>query len=351
MWIKKGRTFHRFVVFLLTLLAYVYFICLYGWVIWHTIFGDHWGWLFLLNSLAVYLFLPLPGVLLIGLWMRRREIWLGSGVTLALGVYLYGGLFLPKLPPAQADGKTLTIMTYNSLGFNEQPEAVVAAIRAARADVVALQELNPAVAEAIQRQLTSKYPYQTLKPQPGITGLGVISRYPLHPIGQTLPGAWIGPPQILTMNFEGTVVTLINFHSVSVNFEGWDFRAKVEQAARERERQAQTLAHVAAVQPGPLIVLGDFNASEQSTAYRLVTSVLTDAWREAGYGLGHTFPGADSPGSARPVIAGIPVPMWLVRIDYIFYSNHWQAASAWLGPWDGVSDHRPVVARLILVDR
>jgi endonuclease/exonuclease/phosphatase (EEP) superfamily protein YafD len=335
---------------LLTLLVYIYFICLYGWISWHTFFGDRWGWLFLLNSLAVYLFLPLPGVLLIGLWLRRGEIWLGSGVALVLGAYLYGGLFLPKLPPAQAGGKTLTVMSYNILGFNEQSEAVVAAIRVARADVVALQELNPAVAEAIQQTLTSEYPYQALQPQPGITGLGVISRYPLHPTGQTLPGAWIGPPQILTLSFEDTAVTLINFHSVSVNFEGWGSGPKVERAVRERERQAQTLAHLAAVQPGPLIVLGDFNTSEQSTAYRLATKVLTDAWREAGYGLGHTFPGAVSPGSARPVIAGIPVPMWLVRIDYVFHSDQWQAASAWLGPWDGVSDHRPVVARLTLVE-
>jgi endonuclease/exonuclease/phosphatase (EEP) superfamily protein YafD len=38
-----------------------------------------------------------------------------------------------------------------------------------------------------------------------------------------------------------------------------------------------------------------------------------------------------------------------VRIDYVFYSSHWRAAAARLGPWDGGSDHRPVVAELALL--
>jgi hypothetical protein len=40
--------------------------------------------------------------------------------------------------------------------------------------------------------------------------------------------------------------------------------------------------------------------------------------------------------------------MWVLRIDYIFHSRHWQARSARIGPWDGVSDHRPVIATLVL---
>jgi endonuclease/exonuclease/phosphatase family metal-dependent hydrolase len=117
---------------------------------------------------------------------------------------------------------------------------------------------------------------------------------------------------------------------------------------RERERQARTIAAFAAAHPIPLIVLGDFNAGDLSSAYGIVTRTLRDAWREAGWGAGNTFPGADSPGSSRRIVAGIPAPMWLVRIDYVFHSDHWRAVSAWIGPWDGFSDHRPVAARLAL---
>jgi hypothetical protein len=73
---------------------------------------------------------------------------------------------------------------------------------------------------------------------------------------------------------------------------------------------------------------------------------LHDAWREEGFGLGHTFPGSDIPGSSRPNFGSWYVPQWLARIDYIFYSTHWEALEARLARVDGVSDHRGVVAIL-----
>jgi endonuclease/exonuclease/phosphatase (EEP) superfamily protein YafD len=48
------------------------------------------------------------------------------------------------------------------------------------------------------------------------------------------------------------------------------------------------------------------------------------------------------------MVAGHPIPMWVARIDYIFYSNNLEAIEARLGVWDGVSDHRPVIAVLEL---
>jgi endonuclease/exonuclease/phosphatase (EEP) superfamily protein YafD len=127
---------------------------------------------------------------------------------------------------------------------------------------------------------------------------------------------------------------------------------QLEWTVRERERQARSIADYAAAQSEPLIVLGDFNAGDLSTAYKiLLQGGLRDAWREAGWGTGHTFPGVDAPGSSRRIIAGIPAPMWMVRIDYVFLSTHWQVVSSSIGPWDGFSDHRPVVARLVLHER
>jgi vancomycin resistance protein VanJ len=327
-------------------LARVYFTVLFTWAILHTLFGDRWWWLFLPNSFAVYLFLPLPAILVIALLVRRRETWLGFGVALALGAYLFGGLFLPKFYQAHASDPTLTVMTYNLLGFNGNREGIVAALRASNADVITLQEINPPVAESIRRDLAREYPYQALDPQFGVEGLGVISRYPLRPAGQILPGAeWVGTPQALDLDWNGTKVVLLHFHPFPTNLNG---AANMEWSVHMREQQVRVVADFVAAHPEPLIAPVDFNANDQSRAYAMVVPVLVDSWREAGWGLGHTFPGAASYGSSRPVIAGIPVPMWLTRIDYVFHSRHWRATSAWIGPWDGVSDHRPVVARLAL---
>jgi endonuclease/exonuclease/phosphatase (EEP) superfamily protein YafD len=75
---------------------------------------------------------------------------------------------------------------------------------------------------------------------------------------------------------------------------------------------------------------------------------MHDAWRGAGFGLGHTFPGKPTPdvGGSRPVFLGIPVPMWLVRIDHIFHSDSFVTIDAQVGPNDAGSDHRAVVATL-----
>jgi endonuclease/exonuclease/phosphatase (EEP) superfamily protein YafD len=94
-------------------------------------------------------------------------------------------------------------------------------------------------------------------------------------------------------------------------------------------------------------VAGDLNATGLSTAHRIITRELHDAWEARGQGLGHTFPGAASPRGSRPRLFGIPVPMWLVRIDYVFFSDHFTALSVEIGPWDGASDHRPVIADLV----
>ena len=111
---------------------------------------------------------------------------------------------------------------------------------------------------------------------------------------------------------------------------------------------ARAIVKFAAAHSEPLIVATDLNAGDQTMAYAIVTGALADTWREAGWGFGHTFPGGTSPGLVGLFTGGVPIPMWLVRIDYVFHSRHWRAVSARVGPWDGVSDHRPVVAQLTL---
>jgi len=323
--------------------AHVYLAGMLGWGVTRLVWGDRWWWLFLMNTFGVYLFLLLPLVAGLAWIARRRELWLGCGFAVVMGMMYYGGLFLPKSSPVQASSPTLSVQTFNMLGFNEHPEGVVAALRAGDADLVAIQELNPATAIAIEQDLRDLYPYQELDPQEGVTGMGVLSRYPLSPTGEILPGQWVGAPQILSLDFEGRSITILHFHPFPTLLGA---PRQIELSARAREEQVRTVLDFIAHHPGPVIAPVDFNAGDQGRAYALLTEVLRDAWREAGWGMGHTFPGAVSPGSSRPVIAGIPVPSWLVRIDYIFYSEDFRALDARIGPWDGVSDHRSVLATL-----
>jgi endonuclease/exonuclease/phosphatase (EEP) superfamily protein YafD len=205
--------------------------------------------------------------------------------------------------------------------------------------VIGLQELSAGAAEAIQRDLVRQYPYQVLDPQPSVFGMGAISRYPLDQIDQALPGRWVGRPQVLRLDVGGRPVTLLNVHAIPL-FSGPDFN----QTVREREAQAHTIATFAASNPGRLVVTGDFNTTDLSYAYRVITGALADSWREAGWGFGGTFPGGYASIGGR----GLLVPSWVTRIDYVFHSRDLVALSSRIGPWDGYSDHRPVIATLAL---
>lgn len=336
----------------LVTLARVYFTLLFGWKILHAFFGDRWAALFLLNTFSAYLFLPLPIICLIAWKTRRREVWFGSAITFIIAVILYGNLFTPKFA-LNTSSTPLSVMTYNMLGYNTaRPEVVIKTIRQANADVVAIQELNPEAAELIHHELVHEYPYQILDPQAGVIGAGVISRFPLRDTGETLPGEWIGVPQILSLDWNGSAVTLLHVHMHPTYVSPITLIVApeiAEQSIRRREEQSRRIVAFVNAQPAlPLIVTGDFNLTDQHTGYQLLTTVLRDAWHQAGWGLGHTFPSNNLNARHTPNIAGMYPMMWLVRIDYIFHSPHWRAISAETGPWDGFSDHRPVIVNLIL---
>jgi len=326
-------------------MAYVYVAGLLVWATLRTLVGDRYWWTFLLNAFALYLFAPLPAVVLAVLLARSRSGSVLAATVVALWADRYAGLFLAKERACGSDEHGLTVMTMNVLFHNRCPEQVVAAICASDADVIGIQELNPAIARAIARDLARDYPYQVLAPHENSpAGMGTISRYPLHPTADALPGEWLGAPQVLSLTWQGRQVTVLNLHPVSSTADA----AMTPRQSRERARAAHALVRFARECSTPLIITTDFNVGDQNTPYAIVTQELGDAWRAVGWGLGHTFPGALSSGSSRPVIRGIAVPKWLLRIDYVFYSRDWRACWARIGPWDAVSDHRPVLTHLVL---
>ncbi|MGD9091531.1 MAG: endonuclease/exonuclease/phosphatase family protein [Anaerolineales bacterium] len=327
-----------------TAAIWVYFTILFGWLAAYLISGDRFGSLSVVNLLAVYLFFPLVGVFVAALFLRRWEIWAGVILGAIAFLWFWGKLFIPSPSPAAAGGETLTVMTYNVLGWHTQTAPQLDTIRVENADVVLLQEVNPGLASALKTELGKEYPYQILDPAEGVTGMGVISKYPIQLTEDELPLDWIGVPQVLEMDWKGTGVSLVNFHMQS-STPGTVRRISLDN--RRRQAQAQVLAGLAN-SAEPLIVAGDANATPLSDAYRVISSKLTDSWVDSGSGLGHTFPGSDIPGSSRPRLGPFAVPRWLMRIDYIFHSSHWSTVDAHTAPFDGVSDHRGVVAELKL---
>jgi endonuclease/exonuclease/phosphatase (EEP) superfamily protein YafD len=324
-----------------TMFVTLYLAGILSWLLVQQLAGDRTWWLFLFNAVGLYLFFPLPLAVTFTLWRRRWPLAGGSLAAVAVFAWFWGGLFWPNGEEAP-EGPVLTVMTYNLLGFNMDGEGVVAALLQSDADIIGLSELSPPVAAAIERELRHEYPYQALDPRDGVTGSGVLSRLPfkavdapeLHDVG------WISPPTVIELEFDGQAVLFVRVHLSS---GAPQFQA--------RERQARLLSDYAAAQDRPVIIAGDFNTTDRNDSYAILTEHLYDAWEKAGTGLGNTFPGASkdvTPGSSRPDAFGISLPKWLIRIDYVFCTYHWQAVDARIGPWDGRSDHRPVIAEVVL---
>jgi endonuclease/exonuclease/phosphatase (EEP) superfamily protein YafD len=329
-------------------LCWVYFTILFGWLIINLIFREDRGYLDIVNNLAVYLFFPLPLIALITGITRRRELIGGTILAFIAFIGYWGNLFIPSLNPPRGGNPhaPLTVMTYNVLGLHDYVNPVIDVIRTEDADVVCLQEVNSALAVALQSELATEYPYQNLDPQEGVNGMGTLSRLPFKVVETEFPLVWVGTPQILELDFEGVPVILVNFHAHPYSFGS---RSNYLAFQEHRQKQSSVLLSFSKEIDQPLIMAGDTNDTSLSGTYHTVTSgPMVDVWQEAGFGLGHTFPGSDIPGSSRWKIGPWYVPQWLTRIDYIFVSPHWEVISARVAQFDGVSDHRGVVAELVL---
>ena len=325
-------------------LIWVYFTGLFGWVVSYLLFKDA-GYLFIINSIALYLFFALPLIGIFALIFKRPRIWGGIGLGVLVFIVIWGGFFLPK-PNLPEPEKSITVMTYNVLGYRPDAQASIDVIRAEDVDIVLLQEVNPTLAKAYKKQLKEQYPYQILDPQEAVFGMGVLSKYPIQLLDDRLDMGWVGVPQILKVDWGENEFILVNFH---MNVVSTRSRTTINDFTSYRNLQAIVLMEYAKQTDLPLVVAGDANTVFLSEVYEIITAELIDTWVEAGFGLGHTFPGSDIPGSSRPRFGSLYVPKWLVRIDYVFVSDDWGVASAMLAEFDGVSDHRGVIAELFLV--
>jgi vancomycin resistance protein VanJ len=297
-------------------------------------------WMTVSDIFAIYLFLPLPAMLVGAMLVRSVPLRLASGLMLALFLGEFGARLLP--PPAPvAEGRPLRVLTLNHLYSNQRAAEVVAAIRAQDADIVALQELSSTVARAIDRDLADRYPYRYLAPSPKAYGLGVLSRYPMVEQQVRFPL----PAQLLVADIEGAPVSVLNVHlpSPQVRFSYGDGRVPLPSSYndRRRERAAPELLRIIDAIDGPLVALGDFNTSEREPLYGEIAARLEDAYRQTSWGIGATFPRPQ-----RPAILRAMPP--LVRIDYIWTRGQIAPARTWLNCEVPGADHCMLVADLRL---
>lgn len=271
----------------------------------------------------------IPGLGLAAVAGRR---WLAVALalpTLFIGL-AFAPLFLPKPNTALAGQEAFKVMSYNIWGWNQEPEAMVKLIRREQPDILLLQEVTPRLARILSSELTDLYPDGQLHiAYESNIGQAILSRYPLTPVEGSFKKGRI---QKVLVDTPDGVIAVWNTHPIHP--VPWS----------QQYRQISALVEDIAATDQPLIVGGDFNTTDQSETYRLIDQYLHNAHWEAGWGFGFSFPSTD-----RPLRGKLPLPA-LVRIDHIFYSDHFFAHSARTLSDAGGSDHLPVVAELSRVN-
>ena len=220
----------------------------------------------------------------------------------------------------------LRVVSANMLLDNDDVLGFVADLQRLQPDVLLLQEITPwNLAELKGSGLLDAYPHQVLDPREGVHGSVIASRLPLRDGDAFYVTGWpMTEAQVITA---AGPVRVINVHAVAP-------------LATERiglwEEQLAELAQLRAPIGGHLIMAGDFNATQQNTAFAdLLDEDLRDAYVQAGRGLGNTWP------SDRKLVPP------LMRIDHLLLSEGVRVTKIRTAQTRG-SDHKALIADLAL---
>ncbi|GIF03003.1 endonuclease/exonuclease/phosphatase family protein [Actinoplanes siamensis] len=270
------------------------------------------------------------GVVILAVLALALRRW-AAGIVAALAAVALVACVLPRaLPdpgPGPSTGVRLPVMTANLLFGGADAARIVRLVREYDVAVLAVQEFSPdAETRLAAAGLGDLLPYRSLAAEPGASGSGLYSRFPLAEPGAKRNGGGflqtygtIQPPGAVPVVVE-SVHPLAP--SAPDTFAGWraDLAAEPGSDGGNPRR----------------ILLGDFNSTLDHAALRqLVSRGYRDAAAAAGKGLIGTWGPYD----------GDPIPP--VIIDHVLVDEQIGVRDVSVHPVKD-SDHRSVIAELIL---
>lgn len=292
--------------------------------------GDSFQLIRVISYITPWLLIIFFPILVTAIFKRRKWLSLATAGSILLIIFSFAPLFFPKHPtPPSSNGLAVKIMSYNLHGI-ENIDGILKVIHQEKPDILLLQEYSPAFASPTFHGLDDLYPVLYSELDSKGFGQAVYSRYPLTKIREEFDR---GRAQKLLVETPEGSIKIWNIHPIP------PFLVPPE----EFDAQVSALAEDISQAKGRLIVAGDLNATDQSGAYRKIAQYLTDAYREAGWGFGFSYP-------APPYTfmdSGLQVgPIW--RIDHIFLSQEFIPINVYISKDAGGSDHFPIVAQLLM---
>ncbi|MDN0200452.1 endonuclease/exonuclease/phosphatase family protein [Streptomyces sp. S.PNR 29] len=270
----------------------------------------------------------LPWLLLptgVGLLLTLLARWWAGAVwgiavlgLLAWFIEPYGKAGEPSGSPV-AEMRVLT----SNVEFGQGTGALIAAVRHEKPDIVFVQECEYSCDAALKRALADTYPHRRAVEGGGSEGSVILSRFPLRgtagvPGTMGMPGA--------TADVRGHTVRLQLAHPMP---------PLPGQTGLWRAELGALRAYAAGDTTTPTVLAGDFNASQDHSAFRRILDTgLRDAARLTGADRTATWPSRTAPSFGA-------------QIDHVLVSEDFSARSArFLDLAD--TDHRALVVDLTL---
>ncbi|WP_165250129.1 endonuclease/exonuclease/phosphatase family protein [Paludisphaera soli] len=265
--------------------------------------------------------------------VRPRRAWRRAailGLVLLLDSAAIVVLYLPVRDALDPGSKQtpIRLLQFNTWPKNPRDHEVLALVRSERADVVSLQETSHSLREAVGRELSDLYDILSAdsemllirRDEPGIR----MRDHDRHP----LPGGL----QAISAGLEigGREVSVLSLHAM----------APVGLArAAIRDAQFEWVARWRRAQPGPVIVLGDLNATPWSSPFGRLLREGGRIDSTRGFGVQPTWRTSYGPLSG-PLAWPVQIP-----IDHCLHSAGFVTLDRKTGPACG-SNHFPLLVTL-----
>ncbi|MCY2931596.1 MAG: endonuclease/exonuclease/phosphatase family protein [Planctomycetota bacterium] len=249
----------------------------------------------------------------------------------SLAALMRGGGCAPTRAFEEPSGPHFSLLTYNVNYGGPGADQTIDAIARAGADVVCLQETNPAWEEWLRAKLSQTYPHMAFLHSPAAGGLAVLSRAPIAEVERVPPSAGWFPAWILRVQTAAGPVQVVNVHlRPSLSEEGKVTLGALIGTKAVRLREAEALWPRLA--PGePTILAGDLNEGNDGGAI---------AWL-ADRGLTDALPEFDR--HSPTWRWSTPLLTLHARFDHVLYNDRLHCLRAQVLN-QGASDHFPVIS-------
>lgn len=346
---QKLNVFQRAMLILADMYGFYISFLLIFWMI----SGERFFFVNIFVSLMPGIFYPIPVILLIALWLRSRRTVAFVIAPIIAFLILYLPVFLPRTMPV-TEGTEIFLLTYNLRASNSNTEALDAILADADADIVSLQEVSFEIADYVENQWIDGYPYQIrftvedespdyenelflfISDVSQYAGRMILSRYPI--VDSEIVPSSVGTTLYVRaeIDINGRNLTVYNVHLPPPLPANSIFNT---------DARHQGLINVLdSVQSEDAILMGDFNMTDQSEDYNLISGQYTDVFSTVQSGFGTTWANGNN---LSPILFFLPS---IIRIDYMFATDSISPQSAKV-IYGGVSDHYPLYTEIVLDER